>query len=320
MSTLQRFAAASLAAALGLAWAPAARAQDTPKDDALERLLEKARADVDAPKADPGEPDAPEAKADEPGKADEGKPGEKAGSKPLSDDALDRLLEKAEGDDPKAKEDDALERLLEGYDKEGDAPEARGKPTGEARPGEAKPEDAASLDEGQKKLDARLEEILGRIKKKDQDEQDGEASGPLADAIKKMDDVEKKLGQKDTGETTRGEQKEIVKQLEQMIKVAKVGSSRGKGRRQKGTPQEGQPGQQPGDANGNAAQGVGPQMPKAPDLGSILAEAKDAWGHLPPELRAEMENVLHEEALPSRAALIDRYYRSINKKSVHAEE
>ena len=56
-------------------------------------------------------------------------------------------------------------------------------------------------------------------------------------------------------------------------------------------------------------------MPKKPDMKSVLARSKDEWGHLPPELRGEMENVFKEDALPSRKTLIDRYYISVTRKS-----
>jgi hypothetical protein len=56
-------------------------------------------------------------------------------------------------------------------------------------------------------------------------------------------------------------------------------------------------------------------MPKKPTAKSVLAQSKDEWGHLPPELRGEMENVFKEDALPARKTLIDRYYISVTRKS-----
>ena len=47
---------------------------------------------------------------------------------------------------------------------------------------------------------------------------------------------------------------------------------------------------------------------------------KNEWGHLPPELRTQLENVSREEALPAREELIKRYYMSLNKKNRGREE
>ncbi|MFO0891052.1 MAG: hypothetical protein U0790_18145 [Isosphaeraceae bacterium] len=44
----------------------------------------------------------------------------------------------------------------------------------------------------------------------------------------------------------------------------------------------------------------------APDR-HAMAGGKDIWGHLPAELRQEMENVFKEEALPAKEDLIKRY-------------
>ena len=190
---------------------------------------------------------------------------------------------------------------------------------GDQPPAPGEPEDVAAkkFDPKQEKLDERLEQILGRIKKKDQPPQ--ETNGPLAQAIKKMDDVEKKLGEKDTGEKTREEQQQIVKELEQMIEQAQQQGGSGRGRprqiRQAGRQQGQQPGQQPN----NTGAGVGPMKPQRPDAKTILAQNKDEWGGLPPQLRGEIENVFKEEALPARKTLIDRYYLSISKKSLSRE-
>ena len=47
-----------------------------------------------------------------------------------------------------------------------------------------------------------------------------------------------------------------------------------------------------------------------------LAGGKDIWGHLPPELRQEMENVFKEDALPTKEDLIRRYYLSVAKQKL----
>jgi hypothetical protein len=76
------------------------------------------------------------------------------------------------------------------------------------------------------------------------------------------------------------------------------------------------PGEQPGTTGGNAPH----TKPQKPDPKRSLFGNKDEWGHLPDQLRQEMDNVFKEEALPSREDLIKRYYLSLTKKAVSREE
>ena len=46
-----------------------------------------------------------------------------------------------------------------------------------------------------------------------------------------------------------------------------------------------------------------------------VANNKDTWGHLPPEIRAEIDNMFNELELPAKRRLIDRYYLSVARKS-----
>ncbi len=323
-----RFAALAAATlALGLLAAPSARAQDAPADDALDRLLEKVEG------AKPEDKPAPDAKAD----ADKPKPsGDKKADADKPSDPKAKADEKAKPKDEKkpdgeAKpEDEALDRLLQGIGETEDAPEAQGKPQG-GQPGEGDkppvpggPDDltAEKLDDREKQIDAELERILGRRKKNPRDDQDQQQSGgPLGEAIKKMDDVEKKLGEQDTGEKTRQEQQEIVKSIETLIKQAQRGQGRSRG--QRSVQQAGnRPGQQQGqqNPNGNTAQGVGPQVPKRPDAKQTLTQNKDTWGNLPDQMRAEIESTFSEDGLPSRKSLIDRYFLSVSRKSTARDQ
>ena len=81
--------------------------------------------------------------------------------------------------------------------------------------------------------------------------------------------------------------------------------------------QQGQkPGNQPGQTPGANAAGAPPTKPAKPSDRHALAGGKDIWGHLPEELRQEMENVFKEEALPKQAELIRRYYLSVAKQKL----
>ena len=82
------------------------------------------------------------------------------------------------------------------------------------------PRDKAAEDKGASKLggkdkeiDARLEELAGR-KRKRQGADDEQRSGPIGEMIKEMRDVEKRLGKPDTSEDTQAKQKQIVKRID----------------------------------------------------------------------------------------------------------
>ena len=284
MSRFLATTAALLVAAL--CGAPVALAQDQPKDDALDRLLKKA--------------------------ADEPKP---AAEKPKDGEVKDPAL------------DDLLKKL--GQTKETPAPSGPKVP-GPGGPAPVKPDDvnAEKLKGKTKDLDEHLEELTGRIKKKPpqdgkpQDKDDD--SSELAQAIKKMREVEQRLSKPDTGDETRKKQAEIVKELDRLIQMAKRSSqSQSMQRRMAQQARQGgkQPGNQPGQPNqGTDGKGVGPQKPRHYTPREILAQNKDTWGNLPPQLREEMMNVFKEEPLPTRQALIDRYTLSVSKKSLAGKE
>jgi hypothetical protein len=263
-------------------------AQDPSKDDALDKLLEK----IDKPK-----PSEEKAKSNDEAKKHETSKGELD----AKDKDLDSLLEKL-GET----EDKAAPKAKPGAD-EGLAPVA-------PKPRQA---DTSGLKGETKDLDEHLEELTGRKKKKKDQAQKPQGSGPLGEAIKKMDEVEKRLSKTDTGEETRKTQDQIVKQLDQILEQIRQSSGMGQGRRIRRIQQAGnQPGDNPqGDQPGNTGSGVGPSKPLRPNVKSSLANSKDAWGDLPPHLREEMDNVFKEEMLPAKRRLIERYYSSLSKKS-----
>ena len=56
--------------------------------------------------------------------------------------------------------------------------------------------------------------------------------------------------------------------------------------------------------------------PAKPSDRHASANGKNIWGHLPEELRQEMENSFKEDALPAKAELIRRYYLSVAKQKL----
>ena len=67
-------------------------------------------------------------------------------------------------------------------------------------------------------------------------------------------------------------------------------------------------------------QGAPPMRPARPTSKHSNAGGKDEWGHLPPELRAEIDNMINELPLSTREELIKRYYTSVAKGKLVREE
>ncbi|MDR3634403.1 MAG: hypothetical protein P4L84_11410 [Isosphaeraceae bacterium] len=249
--------------------------------------------------------------ADKPQKAGQPEKGDaKKGDVSDKDKDLDQFLEKL----GQTKETPSPEEKRPGMSQSGGEPQP-----GESGGGKKKGDELKGSD---KQTDEHLEELTGRIKKKKGQNQ-GEGSGPLSEIIKEMRDVEQRLGKPDTGDETRKKQEQIVKRLDQVIQQLRQSGSSSSGKkkmvmvRQAGQKPGQLPlGEQPGTTGGNAPH----TKPQKPDPKRSLFGSKDEWGHLPDQLRQEMDNVFKEEALPSREDLIKRYYLSLTKKALAREE
>jgi hypothetical protein len=349
-------AASVLASVLAstLLWCATAAAQEPAPipDEALDSLLEKiARPEPEKGSAAPPRPAQPEketkpgptdgsagakaktdgeeksaaktnsgatsAGAQEPGTsgkgAKESRPG--AGGVSAKDKDLDDLLEKLEQakDEP---DGEKKPRSKAGFGDPADGPEEpAGGGAGTPKPREKSRLDDHALKGKDKEIDERLEEFTGRKRKKKGAQQEDQNS-PLGQIIKEMRDVEERLSKPDSGEDTQDRQKRIVKQIETLIQQMKQsGASQAmvlRRVRQDGPNSGNQPGQTPGATAGNAP----PMRPAKPPDRHALAGGKDIWGHLPPELRQEMENGFKEDALPSKQDLIRRYYLSVAKQKL----
>ncbi len=345
--TASRFAIILICLACMVAWCARIKAQETGKssDEALDSLLEKlsepgaktkkteasagkaARETNQQTKSAASKKAASKPKPDSPPQAktaakQTGKPAKpsSSGSSDVSskDKELDQLLEKlGETRDEPSAEDRTRGRRPPGEDAEPSQPSS-----GKGDQTKSKPKPDASnpgLEGKDKALDERLEELAGKKKKKNRsDEQAG--TGQLGQIIKEMRDVEQRLGKPDTSEDTQGKQKQIVKKIETMIEQIRQSSSSGMAMRQVKQP-GGKPGnQQPGQTPGANAQGAPPSKPAKPSDRHSPAGGKEVWGHLPAELRQEMENVFKEDALATKEDLIRRYYLSVSKRKLVREE
>jgi hypothetical protein len=337
--TAKAFIPMACALALVLAAAPAAKAQESgkTKDAALDSLLGDLKKDADdsAPKAKKAakkaEPDPAKSGPSRAGVGPAQKSKESAGSnqggaKPGSGAGESKPAPKAPKAGALAPKDQALDDLLGklGESKDEPAPEDRPKNLGSGS-GDVPKEPAGRAKEGaklggkDKDIDARLEELAGRKRKRPQGD-DEQRSGPVGEMIKEMRDVEQRLGKPDPSEDTQAKQKQIIKRIDTLIEqVRQSGSSAGRltiRRRQQGN----QPGQQEGDQSGALARGAQPMKPAKPTSQHSTAGGKGVWGHLPEELRQVMDNSFKEEALTSKAELISRYFLSVGKGTPVREE
>ena len=325
--------------ALALAASSVAFAQDTGKskdaalDSLLENLKDRDQGTAPAPKKAAKPPASTDAKSQKLGsgsgktaakaagsKQDTAKPGAAAAgqTKPAPKSP------KAESLAPKDQAiDDLLGKLGESKDEPSKDDQPRNQGAGDgAPPAERKSREnqGAKLGGKDKEIDDRLEEIAGRRRKRSRADDD-ERTGEVGEMIKEMRDVEQRLGKPDPSEDTQAKQKQIIKRIETLIEqVRQSGSSAGRltirRRRQQGN----QPGQQDGDQTGALAQGAGPTKPARPTSQRSTASGKGIWGHLPEELRQEMDNSFKETALDSKAEMISRYFTSVGEKKLVREE
>ena len=264
----------------------------TAQDDDLDRLLrglEEGGAPAAEPTDDESKPGDP--KAPDPGGLDE------------SSSDLDRLLEGMVG--PRTDRPNA-----EGAAPE-DAPDA---------PGALEDEAKDTLDGDDQVFDDYLRRLLGRI---DPDKQEGNPEGqsgaeggPLADTMKKMREVEKRLSELDTGETTRERQEQIIRDFDQLLQQIRQQQQQQQQQQQPtkmAGQQQPQPGQNPsGESNGQE----NGSPPRTPEQNPAMVNAKDSWGHLQDSLREVMGNVSRMMPLEQKRDLIERYFTSVAKRSV----
>ncbi len=338
----------SIAAGLAAGSAGVLHAQEppAPKDDGLDSLLEKVSAPSDpaageSAKSTTGKKDGPAAK---PGSGDKsarpdggvekpGMPGSgPAGAKAAKDDDPKAKPKKGEGDAPLSGNDQEVDDLLKKLGETTDAPSPEDRPRGGGAGGQkpdsgpsskkpGQPPDPSKLSGKDKETDEHLEELTGRKRRKKND--DGERTGPAGELIKEMREIEQKLEKPDTGETTRDQQKKVVKRIDTLIEEAKRSGQSSLGRivtRRVRRPGQQPGGQQPGSPEGTMARGAPLQKPLKPTTKHANVGGKNEWGHLPDELRQEIENQTNELPLTTKRELIDRYYLSVGKGKLVRED
>ncbi len=183
-------------------------------------------------------------------------------------------------------------------------------PSEPRRPAEAKQEPDS------KELEDKLKELMNRISQN-------------------MNRVEERLGKKDPGETTQQTQRDIVRDLDDLIDQTKrqqqqqqqnpssaSSPMRGGGKRLQKNQSAGKPAaqnqaNQRQDQRGNNAQGGNAKREGSSKVADLY---KDVWGHLPETLRQEMDQYSREQFMAKYNDLLKQYYATIAEKGRRKSE
>jgi len=165
-----------------------------------------------------------------------------------------------------------------------------------------------------------------------------EARQALARAAKNMRASEERLGKKDPGEGTRQIQRDILDDLDSLIKQTQRQqqqqqqqqqsnpSAKSRGPREQRQPQgtgkmrgqqtarRQQPGQGKTTQQAGRQPGQGGPDGGKPGSGKIADVYKDVWGHLPETLRQEMDQYSREQFMAKYNELLKQYYATIAEK------
>ncbi len=150
----------------------------------------------------------------------------------------------------------------------------------------------------------------------------GASSDPLTRIGQQMRQVESLIAERQTSKRTLTLQREIVADLDLLIKQIqeqqkKLKSGSGKPSPSNGNPKQGQPKgepkqQQPKQGDGNKAED---RLDQAPDTATNMKEMrhliKEVWGHLPDRLREQMQSSSVEQFHPRYEKLIEAYFRRL---------
>jgi hypothetical protein len=242
-------------------------------------------------------------------------------------------------DDAKPKEPSSLDKqllddlggdLLEGLDlpptgpsKSREAPKdntpqkpTSGRPTEPATDGgedssAAKPAEGSEPSAADKQL---LDQLI--------DGEDIDLSGnddPILDLGRRMKEVERMIGQRNTSAGTQQMQRQIaadiaalIERLRQQRQQPSPGSSNPSPKE----PQPGQPQPQPGDRDSDkpaeqSQDRAGNRQDEPLEIGVMEDLLKDVWGHLPERVRRQMLSGSAERVLPKYQKLIEQYYKRL---------
>ncbi|MBN68117.1 MAG: hypothetical protein CME32_02395 [Gimesia sp.] len=157
---------------------------------------------------------------------------------------------------------------------------------------------------------------------------------PVEPIIKEMQRASKLISEQKTGKETQQIQREVVRNLEELIQL--IESSPGKtiqrmsSGKESESPQQSEQKQAQKDQQGKNQQ-KGEQLSQGPakqstdrqnkgkatsgQLADRNAYIKDAWGHLPPAMRQQLLNIYTEKFLPRYEDQVKRYYEALAEKN-----
>ncbi|QGQ25276.1 hypothetical protein F1728_22440 [Gimesia benthica] len=157
---------------------------------------------------------------------------------------------------------------------------------------------------------------------------------PVEPIIKEMQRASKLISEQKTGKETQQIQREVVRNLEELIQL--IESSPGKtiqrmsSRKESESSQQSEQKQAQKDQQGKNQQN-GEQLSQGPakkstdrqnqgkatsgQLADRNAYIKDAWGHLPPAMRQQLLNIYTEKFLPRYEDQVKRYYEALAEKN-----
>ena len=157
---------------------------------------------------------------------------------------------------------------------------------------------------------------------------------PVEPIIKEMQRASKLISEQKTGKETQQIQREVVRNLEELIQL--IESSPGKtiqrmsSGKESESPTQSEQKQTQKDQEGKNQQ-KGEQLSQGPakkstdrqnqgkatsgQLADRNAYIKDAWGHLPPAMRQQLLNIYTEKFLPRYEEQVKRYYEALAEKN-----
>lgn len=152
-----------------------------------------------------------------------------------------------------------------------------------------------------------------------------EGENDLSRISRQMKLVQARISQQEVSEKTQDLQKQIVADLNTLIKQiqqqqkkqqgspssSKTQNPGGEVKQPSNQPNAGQP-QQPNDKpSRNSEEKLTERDAKPADAEAMQALVKRVWGHLPDRVRQEMQNASVEEFLPKYQELIEDYFRRL---------
>lgn len=157
---------------------------------------------------------------------------------------------------------------------------------------------------------------------------------PVEPIIKEMQRASKLISEQKTGKETQQIQREVVRNLEELIQLIESSpgntiqrmssgkeseSSQQSEQKQAHKDQQGK-NQQKGEqlSQGPAKQSTDRQNQGKATSGQLAdrnAYVKDAWGHLPPAMRQQLLNIYTEKFLPRYEDQVKRYYEALAEKN-----